>query len=321
MPPKEALGLAAQQGDVKWIRQLLLRGCKATAAAVAAAGNGHLEATSVLYYDAVFDEFGFCDHKTSIAWEILDAAAAHGHINLLQFAMERAKEAVPQTIFSMTFLPARERSSALASAISSGHDDVVKLLLKYPNKMHWDIGQAFGQAVAEGQQRIAAWIDEIFPGYAAVVFKGSDKEGETLLIHAARAGYAVAVKYLHDKEPCDPETIGKAFVVAARAGSPETLKALEEIAEISSPTFDEAFTCATAVGRVDVVEYLYGHQRVSPESLSTAFKGASTFAVVKFLHGTKRVSVDSVVQVYEEAACNGCLGGAKDFNDECLSVV
>ncbi|KAG6617297.1 uncharacterized protein IUM83_02455 [Phytophthora cinnamomi] len=136
--------------------------------AVSAASNGHYEVVELLLgeileereneHEGEFVYYGYeqdiDESKSDAAWNVLDAAATHGHLRIVQLAAQSTSD--------NEYLPAEERSEALSSAISGGYADVVEFLLEC-EQFQWDAYGAFDQAVNEELYDIAKVIYKVYP--------------------------------------------------------------------------------------------------------------------------------------------------------------
>ncbi|TDH67907.1 hypothetical protein CCR75_009248 [Bremia lactucae] len=101
----------------------------------------------------------------NLTWQTIDEGAANGHFNVVQFAVEFAKEwgFVDQYIAS-------PNSDALLRAVENGHDKVAMYLLEIDD-IDWDLKRAYEKGIEVQRLGLVEWIyalssmynDDVFP--------------------------------------------------------------------------------------------------------------------------------------------------------------
>ncbi|KAG7376083.1 hypothetical protein PHYBOEH_001842 [Phytophthora boehmeriae] len=253
-------------------------------AAVAAAEKGNKTVVQLLLSTAARLQYGensSSDYESDssddyyplrAAWEVMDEAATHGHLEVVKVAAAYARATYHYPVF--------ELSSAVEYAISGGYADVVDFLLRQDYR--WNVEGSFTFAVTCGEWTIAEMIYENYQHYSerkTMFIIGSALDGEctgkyphgsNLLVDAATfRGGTDAVKYLYEHGHYDTDSINAAFMHTSGYcyGDASTLDFLLSTPHISQKSFDDAFEIAAFSRRIDRLKFLNDKDRCQPAAL------------------------------------------------------
>ncbi|EGZ18617.1 hypothetical protein PHYSODRAFT_332366 [Phytophthora sojae] len=237
MAPAEALTEATKAGQVDWVQNLLGRfgfdisealveaaskGDSAIAGLLmdtlvgaedvqqdvvwaiersgeAAAQNGHLRAAELFSHEIRY----YC-RSLMPTLDMLNAAAAYGHLDVVKFVIEQAEQG--GFVDEYCRFPT---SDTLSRAITGGHPDVVEFLLTHEN-LRWNLKEAFLAAMNQREHAVAERIYTMYP---------QQHPGKDLFIELALYGCKEAADYLYSNV-ChkDPSAVNKALE-SATAGN------------------------------------------------------------------------------------------------------
>ncbi|EGZ18598.1 hypothetical protein PHYSODRAFT_332347 [Phytophthora sojae] len=230
-------------------------------AAIIAARSGHLDTVELLLRS--LEVRGKV--REEAAWKVLEEAAVHGHLAVVQFA-SRYVIRTPSDDERCT------DSKAVSLAIAGGYVDVVVYLLRYP----WNVASAFMEAVRKQQHVIAEKIYQVFPFYF---------EGKNLFVEMAGDGFLIAVQYLYERGHNDENLVQDAFLKAATGMTrrTEVMEFLIGTGRVLEEVFDTAFEAVATSGSVSTVTFLYEQQFASLRGIYRAFERAGSLSVTKFL--------------------------------------
>lgn len=153
--------------------------------------NGHIDVLRFLMSKIIgrVDTF----QMDGILPDILEGAAANWHLEIVKYAIQCAHE---KPIMY---------SSALACAVSGGHNEVSQFLLKLEGHS-WNLIEAFVAAVKVEHKPFAEKFYEIYPHY---------NEEKRLFVELAGSGYLDALRYLYSNGWVNAELVEDAFIKAA----------------------------------------------------------------------------------------------------------
>lgn len=311
MAPEEAMMEAAATGQLERLKKLLDEwNCgffRPSNAAVAASANGQLDVVKFLLPL-------IRTYREKAAHEIMEAAAARGHCDIIEAAYKWEfgnREGFHST--SYWYQQPKDPSGALSNAITGGHIDAVEYLLACYN---WDIVNAIDQALSENQQAIAELIlsesssmDTLrwavkYDNLNVVEFIHDDCDSKDVYDETAAAaayGNLAMVKFFLEKNPrllidfYDPDD--DPFVEAASRGHQEIVEFLYNKECISSESIREAFMSAARCGYQEIVELLYNEECIPSESIREAFTSATESGyqeVVEFLSNKGCISSEGI---------------------------
>ncbi|EGZ18583.1 hypothetical protein PHYSODRAFT_332337 [Phytophthora sojae] len=248
MTMEEAIMEAVRTGDVQWLEKLMEDDCyNVCDAAVVGAKNGDIDVVRCLL-ESIYDP----EERNEVAWEVLQAAAEHGHCGVIDLAcpVERV-DSYTQPLGSL----AKHRSDALCAAVVNWHADVVDLLLD-PYEYHWDIGKALDDAIRVENQPIVVMIYRAYPEFVEKDEEEPDAPA-SILGDAAEGGQLNAVKYLLEHGHDSIEEESRAFILAAKGNHPEAMAFFRDRVRISVESLNMAFERAAYFGSTEAVKFLH----------------------------------------------------------------
>ncbi|KAF1786113.1 Ankyrin repeat-containing domain [Phytophthora cactorum] len=262
---------AALTAHVSWLDQLLAKfECDASKPLIAAASKG----------------------LQNVARYLLCTAAGNGHLDVVQYMVQRARENKY----------VNNRSAALARAITGRHTNVVEFLFNL---------------VAVGTTQYAH-AKRIFDIYA------KKNSGKNMFVHLAGGGYANAVMYMYGRGCKVAEVVTtRSFAqqLMARPMSFELLKI--NTGRITAISVDNAFETAAGLAGVvylETVFFLCRVCRASSESISNVSANADSPKATRQtrqFHKNERISDKAVIKAFVRAAeCGGNVSSdSRDRNE------
>ncbi|ETP44500.1 hypothetical protein F442_08902 [Phytophthora nicotianae P10297] len=110
--------------------------------------------------------------------EVLTAAATHGHLNVVKFTVNHAREKNYTPVCAALYEP-----DALTQAILGQHDEMVEFLPQVAGEIEWDISKAYEAAASTDGKPLAEKLYGIYryPGESgrAICLLSSHAEGTT----------------------------------------------------------------------------------------------------------------------------------------------
>ncbi|KAG1713258.1 hypothetical protein DVH05_000978 [Phytophthora capsici] len=338
--PEEALNVAIETNDLKWVQQILDRfRCGYKEAIELAAGLNRLDVVNLIITDILtgcgessMAIEGVRFNMESIMENGALSAARNGHTSIVE-------RLLPMTIdphdphFSTDYLWSIEVEDIMTEGAVHGHLSVVKLMVEHalalPDEYRngypkWTIqDDTLAKSILAGQIGVAeflihesgiswdlknAFIIAVNKGEAALAEIIRERypqqvRGQVLFIDLACSGDLNAVEYLYKNGCNDSELVERALSLGVTKGQTEIVEFLAS--RVSSEAFEKAFERACSGDRpecIDTVMVLYKLNRASRQCIERGFINANTLAVVKFLYENEKISDQAIIAEFDNAA-------------------
>ncbi|KAG1713262.1 hypothetical protein DVH05_000982 [Phytophthora capsici] len=280
MTPEEALRVAIQKNNLKWVQQILDRfPCDYSEAMEQAAGLNGMDVVNLIITD-IFTGSG----ESSMALDGIEtrfdnkfmllimekgtlSAARNGHVaivkRLLPMTIDQARNSTNYLLYWFD-----EVQKVMDEGAVHGQLSVVKFMVEHASTEHyrdrysrWTSDDTLTKSILAGQVDVAEFLVNesgiswnLKDAFVAALDKGEvalaerirdlypqQMRGQILFINVACSGDLNAVKYLYKTGCNDSELVERAFTFAASEGQNEVVEFLAGTGRVSSEAFGIAF--------------------------------------------------------------------------------